>query len=178
MEHNWTFKHGEFSFEPIKKTDLEWARNLHNDPEVVSMLTDPHEVTSEQQQAWFKRLRNSNSSKYLIVRRDRERIGIIRLNPIDHANHNIMIGLDIHKEHRGKHYAKPIYRGLLDFCFNQLNMHRVHFKVAEYNARAFKLYRELGFKEEGRERQSLHRFGKFHDYIVMGMLKPEYNALK
>lgn len=160
-------------FSPLTEYHLEWARCLHNDPEVLCMLTDPHKVSREEQIDWFSNLQESKTSKRLVVSYKECLIGIIRLDQIDYNNKSVQVGLDIHKDFRGGKFAKPIYNKLLSELFVEFN--RVYLMVAEYNRRAINLYSDLGFKYEGTHRQALFRYGKFHDYISMSILREEYN---
>ena len=163
-----------YLFRLIRQDDLEWARVLHNDPDVLSMLKDPHEVTPDMQKAWYQLLRTSHTSKRVVVECNGERIGLIRLDDIDIQNHAIAVGLDIHRDHRGKGHATPLYAVILDYCFKACDMHRCWLDVAAYNTIARHVYGKLGFKEEGRARERIYRFNAYHDYILMGMLKHEY----
>ena len=38
-------------------------------------------------------------------------------------------------------------------------------------------YRKAGFVEEGRLRQAMYREGVYHDILVMGLLRDEFEAL-
>ncbi len=165
-----------FTFRPLEEKDLEWARLLHNDQEVRLMLTDPRSVSRKAQREWFESIRESHQSQRLVVRRDKKRIGIVRLDSIDRLNRSVLVGLDIGRRHRGRHYAKRIYSALLGYLFSRLGMHRAWLKVAEFNPKARRLYRELGFREEGVEREALYRFKKFHGYVVMGLLAREWKS--
>jgi RimJ/RimL family protein N-acetyltransferase len=60
-------------------------------------------------------------------------------------------------------------RLVLRYAFDELNLHRVSLTVFEYNERALRTYRKLGFVEEGRQRARLLRFGKRWDMVVMGI---------
>jgi len=164
-------------FEQLKECDLEWARLLHNDPEVLNMLTDPRWVSSEQQASWFKRLVETASSERLVVKLDDDtKIGVIRLDHIDDSNKSMCVGLDIHEGFRGKGYAKKIYRHIFEEWFGGRGYNRLWLLVAEYNTRAINLYVDLGFVSEGVQREALYRYGKYHDYIMMSILREEWRA--
>lgn len=164
-----------FTFRDIEKQDIEWARLLHNDSEVLSMLTDPSIVSPEQQIEWFKKLRKSESSRRLVVEDEyMNKVGLIRLDQIDYHNLNVCVGMDICKEFRGQGYAKPIYKELFKYLFDKEFFNRLWLLVAEYNTKAYSIYKALGFKEEGRHRQALYKNSKFFDYVLMGLLKEEY----
>ena len=47
--------------------------------------------------------------------------------------------------------------------------------VYEYNERAIKTYKKLGFIEEGRKRQFIWSKGANHDSIIMNILAEEWN---
>jgi RimJ/RimL family protein N-acetyltransferase len=165
-----------FNFRLLQQRDLEWARCLHNDPEVLDNLTDPTIVSIEQQTKWWYKLNESKTSERWVVENEKqERIGLIRLDNIDLHNYSICVGMDIEKNFRGKGLAKFIYKQLIDLLFTRYN--RIWLLVAEYNKRAFHIYQQLGFEEEGRHRQGLFKNGRYYDYILMGLLKSEYHRI-
>ena len=176
LKEIYNFTAGSLKFRPILEEDLEWARQLHNDPEVISVLTDPHEVSSEEQQMWYKKLKDSKSSLRIVIEKE-EKIGLIRMDEIDNHNFSLLIGMDIVKEYRGKGLSKLIYEIMFKKIFCDQNMHRCGLMVAEFNERAYKLYQKLGFTEEGKLKDRLYKNGKFYDYIVMRMLKSEWERL-
>lgn len=63
---------------------------------------------------------------------------------------------------------------LLDYAFLELNLHRISLRVFSLNERAIHIYNKIGFVQEGVVRESLYRSGKWHDIIIMGILKREY----
>lgn len=167
-----------YQLRPIAPQDLEWVRKLHNDQSVLSMLTDPTTVTPRAQKRWYLSLQKSKTSKRWVVLYNGERIGIVRTDALDFNNKSVCIGLDIHKDFRGHGHGKNIYLILFEYFFLKLKLHRCWLFVADYNKVAHALYLRLGFKEEGRARGALYRFQKYHDYILMGILREEYLALK
>src|SRR3972149_1838260 len=60
----------------------------------------------------------------------------------------------------------------------QLNLHRVGWWTFAENTASIGLARKMGFKEEGRVRDSVFFDNKYHDSIVLGLLKDEYEAGK
>jgi len=170
------FKSDEYSLRTLEKNEIEWARELHNDPEVLTMLTDTTFINEAQQIKWYESLCASTRSMRLVIEYKGEKIGLIRLDEIDHINQSICVGLDIAKGFRGYGHGKKSFEMLLKYVFHELNMNRAWLLVAEFNERAYKLYKSLGFTEEGRQRERLYRFGRYYDYIMMSILKKEYNT--
>jgi RimJ/RimL family protein N-acetyltransferase len=69
-----------------------------------------------------------------------------------------------------------MYKMIFDLCFNQYNINRLWLFVLDYNKIAISLYKKLGFIEEGKQRKAIFRNGNYHDYIMMSLLKTEYES--
>jgi len=159
----------------VRQEDHEWLVSLHNDPQVLTNMTHPEPITVIQHLEWWERVSKNNAQKRLIFEIGADtRVGFTKFYDIDHVNRNCVLGADIHKDHRGRGYAKDMWTLMLNECFGPMNMHRVGLTTAEYNTIAQRVYWNLGFKGEGRMFQSLYRDGKFHDQICMYMLKNDW----
>ena len=155
----------------VNDDDHEWLVELHNDPEVLRNLTNPNPVTLDQHLAWWNKISKDKSQLRLIFEANGIRAGFTKFYSIDPTNKNCVLGADIHISCRGKGLAKPMWNIMVDFCYSNLNLHRISLTTAEYNSIARKVYTDLGFKEEGRLKESLYRDGKFWDQICMYMLQ-------
>lgn len=80
------------------------------------------------------------------------------------------------RDARGKGYGAEALRLLLDFAFDELNLHRVQLTVFAYNQRAIRLYERLGFQHEGTYREFLQRGGQRHHMLLYGLLRHEWEA--
>lgn len=80
------------------------------------------------------------------------------------------------RDARGKGYGAEAMRLLLDFGFDELNLHRIQLTVFAYNQRAIRLYERLGFKHEGTYREFLQRGGQRHDMLLYGLLRHEWET--
>ncbi|MET0787121.1 MAG: GNAT family protein [Paenisporosarcina sp.] len=83
---------------------------------------------------------------------------------------SIALGPDFH----GKGYGKEAMQLLLNYAFNEVNLHRVQLSVFSYNAGAIKLYESLGFTHEGTFREWMQRDGRRHDMHLYGLLASEH----
>ena len=97
-------------------------------------------------------------------------IGMVDLF-IDHWSHrDAWIGIGIGaRADWGQGYGSDAMRLILRYAFAELNLDRVTLSVFEYNERAIHTYRKLGFREEGRQRQRLNRYGRWWDMLIMGL---------
>ena len=91
---------------------------------------------------------------------------------------NAMLALTVENGHRGKGYGGEMINWALDWGFKRANLHRVALDVASFNTRAERLYRKLGFVQEGRERETTFFERKWYDTIHFGMLESDWERLR
>jgi UDP-4-amino-4,6-dideoxy-N-acetyl-beta-L-altrosamine N-acetyltransferase len=169
------FQRGEITLRTIESRDLDSLRALRNNPTTWMNLTDPVLIDAKSQEKWFQSLQGRSDRQYFSVAlAERDFIGLVRMDEMDRQNRSIRVGCDIVPELRGQGYGTKVFEAILCYCFDFLNFHRVWLCVLETNQNAAGLYKKSGFKEEGRYRDAIFREGKYHDYIVMSILEPEY----
>jgi len=70
---------------------------------------------------------------------------------------------------QGKHYAKDIINGLIDYGFNILNLNEIYAIVFSDNFRSLNCIQGLGFVEYDREENVLERNGNKVDDIYLSL---------
>ncbi|MBZ0301118.1 MAG: GNAT family N-acetyltransferase [Anaerolineae bacterium] len=104
-----------------------------------------------------------------------ELIGWTQLDGIDWVHHTSALGIGIgSRAFWDGGYGTEAMRLLLNFAFDELNLHRVFLTVFSYNARAIHLYDKLGFRHEGTYREHLQRDGQRYDMLLYGILSREW----
>lgn len=89
-----------------------------------------------------------------------------------------LYGIEIgNKNDWGKGYGTDATKTILNYAFQKLKLHRVELNVYEYNTRAIRLYKKLGFKIEGTRRDRCFYKGKFYNEISMSMLRNEWRRI-
>lgn len=167
-----------FRLRPVTDDDHEFLVDLHNDPQVLKNLTHSEPITMGQHLAWWNKIRSNPNQLRLVFEVAGERCGFAKFYDIDTGNRNCILGGDIHRDFRGRGYAKYMWSLMLQKCFDELKLHRVGLTTAEYNEVGQHVYHKLGFQEEGRLVKSLWRNGEFHDQILMYMLYPDWVAME
>ncbi|WP_411953847.1 GNAT family N-acetyltransferase [Alkalibacillus sp. S2W] len=167
------------SLRKVEKNDAEKYHKWRNDTDVMFSTNPSLDLYSFEDTKDFVEnvlMDNSSSKSYIIIDRKNEiTIGVTSLINIDYKNRNAESIIDIgEKEYWGQGYGTEALNLLLNYAFQELNLHRVSLKVFSFNEKAIRLYQKLGFKEEGKSRQSLFRNGQWHDIIHMGILAEEY----
>ncbi len=74
-----------------------------------------------------------------------------------------------------KGYGAEATKLIVDYGFAGLNLHRIALTVSDVNVGGVKAYQRVGFVTEGRLRDASYRDGRYHDKIVMSILRPEWN---
>ena len=73
-------------------------------------------------------------------------------------------------------YGTEIVRLALRFCFDELGMHQVHIRTAEFNERARRCYGRI-FPHQQRRRQWVWEDGRFWDEVYFDITAEEFAAL-
>ncbi len=73
-----------------------------------------------------------------------------------------------------KAIGSNVTKSLLEYAFNNLDLHKVYLRVLDYNLRAIKSYKKVGFIEEGRDREGALINKQYCTDIYMGILKKDY----
>ncbi|MBF0367713.1 MAG: GNAT family N-acetyltransferase [Oligoflexia bacterium] len=103
-------------------------------------------------------------------------VGDVTLKDIDGDTKSAHVRIAIAKaELYGKGYARNAMIALLEYSFHELELNRIELEVFSFNERAIRLYKSLGFVEEGRKRQAYRdEHGLLHDVVLMSILACEW----
>lgn len=163
----------------LKMEDVEPAYQYMCDPEVLLNLGPgiPYPMTLERERQWFES-QIAMKDTYNFAIEDIETglyIGGCGINKVDWKNRVATVGIYIgDKDFRGKGYGTEAMELLVDFIFDQMNINRIQLFVLSFNERAIRSYKKVGFKEEGRLKQSVFRNGRYYDEIIMSILRESY----
>jgi RimJ/RimL family protein N-acetyltransferase len=159
--------------------DLERNTRWINDREVTRFLAMRYQISGLAEEAWLRDLCAKplayDAPFFAIERKDGLHIGNVNLFGLKPEPRTAELGIMIGDKSRwSQGLGSDALRTLLRFGFEEMNLNRVQLCVYDFNARAQSAYRSCGFVEEGRRRQALFRRGAYHDFIVMGALRDEW----
>jgi RimJ/RimL family protein N-acetyltransferase len=149
-----------------------------NDVALMRFVGMPGNFSTEQEREWLVRMRNSVSDMVLgIIRCDTgEHIGNVGLHGISAVHHHAEYGICLgEKSSWGQGFGTSAGRLILDYGFNQRNLARIFLRVLGFNERGIRSYDKLGFALEGRQRRHVWVDGAYHDMVLMGLLRDEFN---
>jgi RimJ/RimL family protein N-acetyltransferase len=163
----------------IEREDLPSLHELLDDDlELMTRRSDepPRPVTlAELEQRFDEAIdERDHTSMWFAAEVDDELIGECGLHSIDHYRRSCQIGIALGREYWAKGLGQDAVRTLVVFAFRDLNMRKIGLEVLADDERAVGAYRKVGFVEEGRLREHSWFEGAFHDALVMGILREEW----
>jgi len=168
---------------PLKKEYIDLFLKWFNDPEITQYLLRYQPLTREIEEEWFDNLKNRQNFIIFSILTPEEGgktklIGNCSID-VDWKNRVGLCGIMIgEKEYHGKGYGTEAMSLLVDYGFLTLNLNRIELEAYGFNIRALKSYFKGGFIEEGRKRQAIYVNGKYHDCIILGMLRSDWENKK
>jgi RimJ/RimL family protein N-acetyltransferase len=106
-----------------------------------------------------------------------EGIGLTAFHRVDLVSRAAVFSICIPAAgHWGKGFGTETTCLMLSYGFDILNLHRVQLHVWAENTRAIRAYEKAGFVREGLLREAMKHHGKYCDFLVMGILEPEWRA--
>jgi UDP-4-amino-4,6-dideoxy-N-acetyl-beta-L-altrosamine N-acetyltransferase len=162
----------------IEREDIPTFVRWLNDEEVRQYLEMYLPISKAQEEEWFEaHLKDESSRIFAIETKDGVHIGNIGLHDLDWKNRSAFLGIVIgEKEYWGRRYGTDAVTTLLGFAFSEMNLHRIHLSVFDFNERAIRCYEKCGFQREGRAREALFQDGKYHDSLSMAILRQEFHS--
>ena len=119
--------------------------------------------------------RNKDGNEFAFVILENGKIvGRIGVYKIDNQNKTGEIGYWIGEKVQGKGIVTRSCEGLIDFCFDRLNLNRVEIRCAVENVKSQRIPERLHFEQEGILRQAEWLHNRFSDLRLYSMLRQDW----
>ena len=165
----------------IERGDLRQLMDWRNQPKFRRFFREYRELGMTDQEAWFEKavVADHRTLMFSIVELGTDRLlGATGLCFIDWVNRNcdlsIYIGAD--GAYIDDRFAPDTARTLLDYGFDELNMHRVWAEIYAYDERKKSFFEDLGFHLDGVHREHHFAEGAWHDSLFFAILEGEWRA--
>lgn len=99
-------------------------------------------------------------------------IGVVRFSK---DNQSCEIGYWLDERFQGKGIMTNACKALVNHLFKTKALNRIEIHAAANNVKSQAIPLRLGFKKEGVLRQGILLYGTFHDRVLFGLLKEEWN---
>jgi RimJ/RimL family protein N-acetyltransferase len=166
----------------LRKNDIPMIHRWISDPEInrhISWGPFPQTLRSTERfvEAQLEGEDPLNRTLVISLREEGEDIGTTGCFNIDWRNRCAELAIVIGETtYLGRGYGREAVELLLTFSFDELDLHRIYLRVLDFNHRAIRTFRECGFVEEGRLRETLFRDGAYRDILIMAVLEPEHRS--
>jgi len=101
-------------------------------------------------------------------------VGMVSLTRIDYlhrnAEYNAMVG---ERDSQNRGIGTAATRAMVRHGFLDLNLHRIYVSILRDNISSIRMCEKAGFREEGTIREGAYKNGRYHDLLLMGLLKSE-----
>lgn len=162
---------------PLQKSDYQDFCLWYSDNEVTKFLGMKPLSKDEARSLFNRSLKDPNGVYFgVTIKAQGTIIGYVFLAEIMRSHRvarefGIVIG---DKTMWGQGYGSEATKLMLQYGFKHLKLHRIELIVLDFNKRAQHLYQKLGFVKEGIQREARLVDGKWHDVILMRMLRKDW----
>lgn len=142
-----------------------------NDPKVIEYLESGGDYTLEKLNYYLKEVEKRAQFFWAIsIKETGVHVGNIKIDPIhpihQYGEFGILIG---DRNFWGKGIAKEASKIVLEYCFKTLSLRKINLGVLSNNTKAIKLYKTLGFEQEGYFKNHVKHKNEFIDIIRMAI---------
>jgi Acetyltransferases, including N-acetylases of ribosomal proteins len=164
---------------PFMNSDKGYLLQWRADKNIRFMtMMHPYVVSENINNQWLEEVMKNVSNKdvYFAVEYNKIKtpIGYFTFQKIDLISRNAMLGIVIGNScFRGKGFGKEIMETGMDYGFKILGLIKIFLDVLESNTSAVKLYKSLGFIEEGMFSNQFFFDGQWYNVIRMAKFSSE-----
>lgn len=171
----------------IQEKDLEKLMQWRMRPDITKYMNTDPKLTIEGQKKWFERIMKDSELSveegrkgfYWLLEVDGVPAGFVSLVNIDSLNQRIHTGVYIaEKAKRSLRLTLDLQWNLYRYSFDVLQMHKVCEEVFAENKAVNRILDMNGSKREGILRDHIYKNGTYHDVVVRGILREEWNQMK
>lgn len=172
---------------PIQSSDWQTIYTEQEDSEGLRVLEpgiqlprSPERV-QEFVNTWHKALANPEKTSWLpfaVESLAGEFVGMANIHGYNPQHGTFSFAIRIFRPFRGHGYAKEAVRILLRYGFLELRCQKANSETIDTNNVSVHLHEVLGFKVEGRRRRNVYTGGTYHDEVLFGMTREEFDDVE
>lgn len=159
----------------MRAEDLPDYRKWNSDPEFGRFYNSSpiREIPEKRANEWLHE-HSGSDFRFAIRPFDLDNfMGICAIEDIEWPHRVGWLSIALGPGYQGSGCGTEAMRLLMNYAWNELNLHRLQLTVFDYNKPAIAMYEKLGFQKEGVYREFLQRDGRRHDMYLYGMLASE-----
>jgi RimJ/RimL family protein N-acetyltransferase len=149
---------------------INYAKILFASTDQVLTTLEEYTITLEEEKKWINNSLENSDNLILVAELNNEIIGLLHFSkkPKKKQNHIGEFGVSVHPNFQGQSVGRKLIETLLDWATDNEHIEKVFLNVFATNKTAIKLYKHLGFVEEGRHINAIKQLtGDYVDIIQM-----------
>lgn len=130
-------------------------------------------LTVQDHENWIRtKVETGKVVQMIICEKDADRpVGSVYVRDIDMTHKKAEYGIFIGEEDaKGKGYGTIAAKLMIQYCFEELKLHRLYLRVYAENRQAIRSYEKAGFEKEAYLRDDVFVNNQFRDIILMGII--------
>ena len=166
-------------FRKLTNEDAPQIIVLRGNPETMKFIPRPLTTTLEEAMAHIniieeKIVNNEGINWAITVKGNPKFIGLIGHYRISAENHRCEMGYMILPQHQGKGYVSEAIDAVLEYGFNDLQMHSIEAVIDPENKASERVLQKNGFVKEAHILENELHDGKFWDTVIYSILKRNF----
>eukprot|EP01071_Lankesteria_metandrocarpae_P004339 Lankesteria_metandrocarpae@DN3489_c0_g1_i1.p1 len=128
---------------------------------------------------FFNRERESGRGAFWVIEKLQsvdayKPVGMVGINWVDQHNGGCLLGYWVAQNEAGQGTITTSMRRVVNYCFQELQIHRVAIEVVTGNKRGRNVAERLGFWLEGIQKDKQWQYDHFEDIALYAMTAPEW----
>ena len=162
---------------PWKPEDAELRFMASLDTPTRQMHQDGVELPTsvELQKEWLEKVADDSMIRLAMENLEGITVGWATLHSRDQKNGTFGFGVAVYHDHRGHGYAVDAVRILLKYGFWEQRYQKCNSVCFHTNQASIRMHEKLGFIREGLIRRNCFFNGKYHDDVLFGMTREEFD---
>ena len=140
---------------PLQHDDIDLVRTWRNSPDVSQYMYTEAEITAEQQENWYQKIKDDPSSS----------------QTFSSCYWAFYLG---DTAIRGGGIGSKIEYNVLEYVFQELKLNKLRCEVFVFNDKVISLHEKFGFRREAYYRQHVRKQGRWQDVVGLAMLRDEW----
>ena len=165
---------------PIERTDIDkgWLDWINNH-ELNRYLRGTFPVNRDSLEQYYEASQPLSVAMFAMCLKENDHyFGNARLSGIDLVNRTCEYGRLIGEaEYRSRGYGSEALILLLRYGFHHLGMNRIFSAAFADNKASLASNEKVGFTQEGVMREAAFKDGRFHDTVMLGILRSDFDRL-
>lgn len=167
---------------PWRLEDAELRFMASLDSPTVALYQDGIELPTsvELQKEWLEKkagLKDDGMIRFAMENLDGVTVGWVTLHSRDQKNGTFGFGVAVYRDYRGHGNAVDAVLTLLKYGFWEQRYQKCNSMCLHSNKASIRMHQKLGFIEEGRIRRTCFYNGQYHDDVLFGMTREEFDEL-